>query len=100
MIGSIIMLFVFNARTSETAYASGETNNLAAFLTLPSEIPFRLMLPRNGGAGYVDSREFWITNNGEDVVALALDRVRVHIADGEFFALSYDESFPGDGTYL
>jgi hypothetical protein len=100
MAGTVIALLAFNAGAAEPARAGGGTSNAAVSLTLPAEIPFRLALPRNGGAGYVDSREFWITNNGEDAAALTLDEARVHIADEARFALSRDASLPGDGSYL
>jgi hypothetical protein len=69
-------------------------------LTLPSEIPFNLVLPKNGGVGYVTSKEFWITNNGSGGIEVTLDSARVNIDNIDSFALVNNAPLPENGSNL
>jgi hypothetical protein len=67
---------------------------------LPYEMPFSLVLPRNGGIGFVESKEFFIKNNGANSVEVTLDDVYIHIDDTVNFALMAYEPLPEEGNSL
>jgi hypothetical protein len=80
------------------AETEAELNQVS--VVLPSEIPFSLVLPRNGGVGFVESDEFYITNNGAYGLEVTLNDAQVSLLDTESFSIAYNNLLPDNGNYL
>ena len=69
-------------------------------VSLPSELPFSLILPREGGVGIVDSNDFWITNNNTSEVIVTLENAKVSISDPVNYMLAGSLPLPDYGSAL
>jgi hypothetical protein len=96
---ALAFLFAFVLSIAPRSFAA-EVESSPVSILLPSEIPFNLILPQNGGVGFVDSDAFRIANNGPEAVTITLDAARVHLADPEHFTLATDGSLPAHGNDL
>jgi hypothetical protein len=94
---AVFLLFAIFATNNSVCVASAVE---AVSVTLPSEIPFKIVLPKNGGEGYIDSQKFWITNNGAVGVEILLDNAWVNIENKEDFSVSDEETLPNLGNSM
>jgi len=69
-------------------------------LQLPSDLPFNLVVPKNGFTGIVYSNVFEVTNHDETAVSVKFDNVRAEIEDNISFSLSDSPQLPEDGNNL
>jgi hypothetical protein len=69
-------------------------------VTVPRELPFQIVLLKDGGGGFVTSDKFFITNNGEVNVRVLLADVQVHILNNDEFSLLSDPQLPMTGNSI
>jgi hypothetical protein len=67
---------------------------------LPDSIPFDIVLPENGGEGFVNSEMFWISNDGPNAIGVTLSAVRLSISDTEAFSIADSENLPQEGNNI
>lgn len=79
---------------------TNESSTDIVSVTLPSELPFRLILPKNGGTGFVDSDTYLVTNTGSNAISFAVKDVFVSLSDNEHFFVGSGEQLPDDGNQL
>jgi hypothetical protein len=77
-----------------------EGNETIVSLLLPNEIPFSIVIPRYGGLGFVESDEFYITNNGEYGIEVTLDNAQVILFDRESFSIATNSRLPDSGNCI
>jgi len=86
---------------SGSAYSSDDNGFQGIInLTLPSELPFSLIIPQNGDTGFIYSDDFIITNNGDSSIIVELNDVFLRIEDKESFSISPKANLPDYGNNI
>jgi hypothetical protein len=98
--GLLGAVFATDTDRIENDAGRDETSLDDVSVTLPADIPFNIVLPKNGGKGFVDSKAFQITNNGANPIGVTLGAVQLSVSNIEAFSISDSEILPDEGNNI